>query len=352
MYRKLIDMDKTIIKDKWIRIIGVPTIVVLLILMDDTGPDHISTEMLLFKLFRNAFFVLCYWESNRMLFTYMRNRYPDLRDTSKRILHHLLLFIVYMLFAGLIFTMINVRLPQNSHEDFWSEYLEILRKSAVLLGVVTVIYECVYYFGLYEKSQLESERLKKEALISQVELLRSQISPHFLFNSLNALITMVPEDPQLSVLFIQKLSNVYRHVLSYNGRDVIDLQTEKNFLDDYIFLHQIRFHSNLIVKFQLPDKLDHLSLIPFTLQMLVENAIKHNIISTRKPLTIQIAVNKNFIVVSNNLQKKTSGVESTNTGLKNIINRYELLNGKQVDVTVTPTEFRVSLPLIVSNEGL
>jgi two-component system LytT family sensor kinase len=339
-------MEKTGIVDKWIRYAGIPLVVILLILFGDVNPVRLSREMLLLKVVKNTFFALCYWEGNRMIIIYMRNRYPKLEEISKRILMHILLFFIYIVIAGVIFTYININLPQNRPESFWREYRDILEKSMLLLGLITVIYECAYYFGLYENSLYESERLKKEALISQIELLKNQISPHFLFNSLNALITMVPEDPQLSVLFIQKLSNVYRHVLNYNGKDVIDLQTEKNFLDDYIFLHQIRFNTNLIIKFQLPDKLDHLRVIPFTLQMLVENAIKHNIVSKRKPLVINIMISKKFIIVSNNLQKKTSGVESTNTGLTNIITRYELLTGKNVDITVTATEFSVSLPLI------
>ncbi|MBE9583273.1 histidine kinase [Mucilaginibacter sp. JRF] len=344
--------EKPTISDRWLRIVGIPMITVLLIAFSDFNPIRLSPEMLAIKVIKSVFFVVCYWESNRMLFVYMRTRYPELEDTSKRITLHLLIFIIYVLIAGLIFTYININLPQNTPESFWREYRDVLEKSLLFLGLVTVIYECMYYFGLYEKSQYESERLKKEALVSQIELLKNQISPHFLFNSLNTLISMVPEDPQLAVLFIQKLSNVYRHVLSYNGRDVIDLQTEKNFLDDFIFLHQMRFGDNLIIKFDLPAKLDHFRLIPFTLQMLVENAIKHNIISNRKPLSINISIHGNTITVSNNLQRKTSGVESTHTGMKNIVTRYKLLTGSPVEIITTATDFSVTLPLIISKEEL
>jgi two-component system LytT family sensor kinase len=328
-------VKKKSVNDRWIRIIGIPIIIIILIVFGDVNPIRLSAGMLVLRLVKITAFIFCYWEGNRIIFEYMRCRYPNLEDISKRLCLHALVFLIYVIAAGFIFTYINRILPQDRPEPFWSEYRDILEKSLLLLGLITVIYECSYYFGLYEKSQYESERLKKEALISQV-----------------ALITMVPEDPTLSVLFIQKLSNVYRHILNYDGKNMIDLQSEKNFLDDYIFLHQIRFNANLIIKFQLPERLYHLQVIPFTLQMLVENAIKHNIISNRKPLTISIVAQKKFITVSNNLQKKTSGVESTNTGLKNIITRYELLTGKQVDITVTAADFSVSLPLIFSNEDI
>jgi len=338
------------LNDKWVRRVGIPLIAVLLVLSSDVSPTQITPRMFVFRIIRNIFYVFCYWESNRIIFIYMRSKYPNLKDTSKRIGMHIVIFIIYILLSAAVFAFININLPKTNPESFVSEFKDIVIKSVLLLGLVTVIYECAYYFGLYETSLYESERLKKESLISQLELLKNQISPHFLFNSLNALITLVPEDPQLSVLFIQKLSNVYRHVLNFNGKDVISLQTEKNFLDDFIFLHQMRFGDNLIVNYNLPENLEYLHVIPFTLQMLVENAIKHNIVSKRKPLTIDISVTKNHIVVHNNLQKKTSGVESTNTGLANIITRYELLTNKLVDVTVTPEQFSVSLPLIITQE--
>ncbi|CAM4023416.1 Histidine kinase [Pedobacter westerhofensis] len=338
------------LNDKWVRRIGIPLVAILLLMSSDIIPVVISPKMLIYKIFRNIFYVFCYWESNRMIVLYMRSKYPDLKDTSKRIAMHIVVFVVFVLVAGFLITVINVNLPQTNRDPFLSEYKDMVLRSVLILGLVTVIYECAYYFGLYEQSLYESERLKKESLISQLELLRNQISPHFLFNSLNALITLVPEDPQLSVLFIQRLSNVYRHVLNYNGKNVISLETEKNFLDDYIFLHQMRFGENLMISYHLPEKLDHLQVIPFTLQMLVENAIKHNIISKRKPLAIDIRVTKNFIIVSNNLQRKTSGVESTNTGLRNIVTRYELLTNKIVNILATSTEFTVSLPLIISQE--
>jgi LytS/YehU family sensor histidine kinase len=131
---------------------------------------------------------------------------------------------------------------------------------------------------------------------------------------------------------------------------VIGLETELKFLDDYIFLNKMRFGENLHIVYQLPGNLEQLKVIPFTLQMLVENAIKHNIVSGKKPLTIIICKTGNSIVVKNNLQIKSSGVESTGTGLQNIINRYELLTNKLVEVVADTANFSVSLPLIYDSD--
>lgn len=339
------------LNEKTIKLVSILVIALFIIFEGDVPLNRTYFYTLVLKYIRNIVFVYCYWESNRMIFIYLRNRFPKYEDTRRRIALHIIIFIVYVLVAGLFFTSINVYLLKSSNNTFFSEYLEMVLISATLLGFITIVYECVYYFGLYEKGLYESEKLKKESLITQLEILKSQISPHFLFNSLNALITMVPENSHLSIVFIQKLSNVYRNVLSYKDYDLIDLETEKKFLDDFLFLHQMRFGEKLIVNFTLPPQLQKYKVIPFTLQMLVENAIKHNIISQRRPLEIDIRMTKSFIQVENNLQLKTSGIESTNTGLQNIINRYKMLTNKVVSVSMTENHFAVSIPLIITSES-
>lgn len=338
------------LNDKWARPIGIPVIVILLVFLSDNPEIRSSSRALMLSLIKYAVYVTLYWEFSRFIFLYMRNRFPALKETGKRIAVQSGTMFLFILLASLIIAVINYAYPVTIREPFWAEYEDIFRKSLVLLGIVTIIYECAYFFGRWEHSLYESERLKKESLISQLELLKNQISPHFLFNSLNALITLVPEDPKLSVLFIQRLSNVYRHVLNYNEKNLVSLEAELKFLDDYIFLNKMRFGENLRIVYQLPINLEHIKVIPFTLQMLVENAIKHNIVSGKKPLTITISKDGNFIVVKNNLQVKTSGVESTSTGLQNIMNRYELLTNKRVEVTADTADFSVSLPLIYDSE--
>lgn len=339
-------IEKKGLNDKWARIIGVPSLAFLIILASNDPWKTLPLDIQLTKIIKNIFYVFLYWEGNRIIFIYLRNRYPNHKDTTKKIIVQVMFFLGFVSVAAFVMAAIDRNLSYEEHEAFWASYLGIAEKSALFLGIVTMGYECVYFFGKWEKSLYESERLKKEGVISQLEMLKNQISPHFLFNSLNALITLVPEDPQLSVVFIQKLSNVYRHVLSHNDKNLVDLDVEIHFLRDYIFLFQMRFGENLVVEYQLPENVDHLQIVPFTLQMLVENAVKHNVISSKKPLKIVIASDSDKIIVKNNLQKKISGVESTNTGLKNIISRYRLLTNRLVDVVADNNEFSVSLPLL------
>ena len=339
-------MEKRRLNDKWTRIIGIPLIGVLLLLFSHDSLQTLPFDLKLLRVIRIFLYVAFYWESNRMIFIYLHNKFPRPKDTLKKIGVQAVIFVLFICVFGFIVALINQAVASGSHETFSVELEDTLKKSAILLLIVTVCYECAFFFGNWEHSLYESERLKKESVISQFELLKNQISPHFLFNSLNALITLVPEDAQLSVLFIQKLSNVYRHVLTYNEKNIIELEAELEFLKDYLFLFQMRFGENLVIEYQLPESFENMMIVPFALQMLVENAVKHNTISQRKPLIISLISDGERIMIKNNIQKKTSGVESTNTGLNNITSRFKLLTSRPVDVTITKTEFSVSLPLL------
>jgi LytS/YehU family sensor histidine kinase len=219
---------------------------------------------------------------------------------------------------------------------------------------IATIYECFYFSERWEKTVIETEKLKRENLISQFETLKNQVNPHFLFNSFNTLMTIIPENTEIAIEFVQKLSNVYRYVLNNKDKELTELSTEIAFLKDYVFLHKIRFGENLRVNFNIPDEILDTQIPPLTLQMLMENAVKHNIISSEKPLLIDIYLERNnCIIVENNLQKRSIPAESTKVGLQNIINRYKYLSQKVVEIIPTTSIFKVSLPIISveKNEG-
>jgi LytS/YehU family sensor histidine kinase len=186
--------------------------------------------------------------------------------------------------------------------------------------------------------------LEKESIRAKYESLKSQVSPHFLFNSLNALTNLVYEDQDKAAKFIKQLSEVYRYVLDSRDKEVVPLEEEKKFLNSYLFLQQIRFGDKLMLEINLSDTRSLIA--PLVLQMLVENAIKHNVISAEQPLTIRIYSVEGYIVVENDLQKKSvvQG-ESQGIGLENISRRYEFLTDRKVEVIEGDT-FRVKLPVI------
>jgi len=189
--------------------------------------------------------------------------------------------------------------------------------------------------------------LQEENIISQFETLKSQINPHFLFNSLNVLSSLIYIDKDKASKFVRQLSKVYRYILDSKDRDLITLEDELPFIESYIFLLKTRFDKNLIVNQDLPVDKQHHKIAPMVLQLLIENAIKHNIISKTKPLTIDISVIDNkYLQIKNNLQLKTSTEITSQIGLKNIQKRYEYLCNKKIDIKQTEEYFTVRIPLI------
>lgn len=205
---------------------------------------------------------------------------------------------------------------------------------------------------VHESSQKLTEantqliRLQKENLQSQFEVLRQQVNPHFLFNSLNVLTSLIKLEPDLAEKFTEHLSKVYRYVLENKDNDLVNLQTELDFLDAYIFLLNIRFMDKIVVKVSIPENRRELLILPLALQLLIENAIKHNSMSKRNPLKIEIFIDKNNILnVVNNLQERESHMASTGVGLRNIQHRYHLLEMPAPEFLKTETKFIARIPL-------
>ncbi len=189
-------------------------------------------------------------------------------------------------------------------------------------------------------------RLQKENLQSQFEVLRQQVNPHFLFNSLNVLTSLIKLEPDLAEQFTEHLSKVYRYVLENKDNDLVNLHTELDFLDAYVFLLHIRFMDKIVVKVDIADDKKELLILPLALQLLIENAIKHNSMSKKNPLKIEITIdNENVLNVVNNLQERESHMVSTGVGLKNIEHRYHLLEMPAPQFIKTETKFIARIPL-------
>lgn len=195
---------------------------------------------------------------------------------------------------------------------------------------------------------LSAERREKANILSQFELLKNQINPHFLFNSMNILAALIPEDPAKAVEFTTRFSKVYRRLLELREQPLISLEQEVEFVESYLYLQKMRFPEILRIHIEVPqEKARRYSLPPFTLQILVENAVKHNIISTEQPLYIRISwLPGGKLEVANNLQLRGTPVESTGSGLKILKSRYEMMIPEPVIFENTGVEYIVRVPLI------
>ena len=189
--------------------------------------------------------------------------------------------------------------------------------------------------------------LQEENIISQFETLKSQVNPHFLFNSLNVLSSLIFIDPDKAAKFVRQMSKVYRYVLEHKDMDTITLKDELPFIESYIFLLKTRFDKNLLVNMLVAPECHSRKIPPMVVQLLVENAIKHNVIAKLKPLTINISIeNEDYLCVTNNLQLKTSREHSSKIGLDNIKKRYEYLTNKKVIIEENTEHFKVKIPLL------
>lgn len=193
---------------------------------------------------------------------------------------------------------------------------------------------------------LENERLTRENLQSRYESLKNQLSPHFLFNSLSALKSLIAEHPQNAQVYVDHLSQVLRHSLNGNKNKTVPLSDELVVLDSYIFLIKMRYESNITIERNVdPGLLQH-RLPPLALQTLVENSVKHNVISSRHPLLIRIFTEAEKIIVINSVREKYSAEEGTGIGLPNLVTQYRLLGAEEIQIIRGANEFRVELPLL------
>lgn len=285
------------------------------------------------------------FKGNDYIGNYITSKISWFKFPVKRLIIGLISTIGYTLVA-----VISVLIAFEKIFDFkfGSSFLWTIYFSISLTILISLVLHSREFLLRGRRATLAAEILEKENIRAKYEALKSQVSPHFMFNSLNALTNLVYEDQDKAVKFIKQLSEVYRYVLDTRDKEAVPLEEEKKFLESYLFLQQIRFGDKLKLDVQL-DKARSL-VAPLVLQMLVENAIKHNIISEENPLHIRIYVDGGFIIVENDLRKKSVTLEeSAGLGLDNIIKRYEFLSNVKPEV-IQRDKFIVKLPIITEEE--
>ena len=291
------------------------------------------------------------WIGNRYIMIWARRRYPQFEQVRRRMLIQSLVMLGYTIIATnflgyLLHDYCN--LAYNGYPGHTAQDIIINSNNAAIFSSLTLvaIYESIYFMNELRESIEEKELLKRESLQAQLNALKTQVNPHFLFNNLNTLTSVIPDNPKQAVDFVQQLSKVYRHILEVKDEKTIPLKDELDVLKAYAFLLKTRFGNNLDINIDVADGKMQKKIVPLSLQLLMENAIKHNIVSSDKPLKIDVYAVNGTLIVSNNLQKKNQVLESTGIGLDNIRNRYKLLSDKIVEVTESNTNFTVAIPLI------
>ena len=273
-----------------------------------------------------------------------------------RFYHRLILNILLFIVLRVLTTQFNLHVPRIAVSEKFYEF--IFNITLILEIVLCILAAEIYMLVTHNQAiYLRNQALQKANAETSFEVLKNQVNPHFLFNSLNTIHAMIGKDDEAAKAFVSNMSGVYRHVLSSARKPVVTLAEEMDFLKAYINMLRERHGDNLNVKLEIDN--EHMTdlLPPMSLQILVENAVKHNIVSAKQPLLIEIEVNDTFVSVCNVIREKKTKPPSTGTGLYNLSQRYWFLCKKEITISQVHNRFAVFLPLlkvaeIESNSGI
>jgi two-component system LytT family sensor kinase len=281
----------------------------------------------------------------------LSNKWDWIEHTNTRIWAGIVTTVLYTVPAVLLIDYVNFIVISGHNIDrfFSGRYLyEHVFYIILSFGISAFIH--ARGFMIQWKNSVKQESTKQEIVAktetAKFESLKNQLDPHFLFNSLNVLTSLIGENPQQAERFTTKLSKVYRYVLEQRNKDLVPIEEELKFAKTYMELLGMRFED--AVKFNIPESIsnDALKIVPLSLQLLLENAVKHNVVSSSKPLTINIYEEGNYLIIENNINPKEAIGKSTKVGLQNVADRYGLITDKGVKIANNNKTFRVSLPLL------
>ncbi len=287
------------------------------------------------------------WEFSRIIYPFLRKFIPE----EHKSIRQLVLFFAAGLAGSLSLTALTVLLFEGFIYHVPVSINNPLKLTLTYTSLITLLFHLlhviVFYMQEYKSKQLEAEELLRINAQAQLQNIKAQVNPHFLFNNLNVLSTLVLQNNRDANQFIDAFSKVYQYILQTQDQELVELEKELNFLQPYMYLLRKRFPEGVSITTDIDERWKKFYVVPASLQMLVENAIKHNIISEQKPLHIKLYANGTpELEVSNNLQPKINKDVSSSIGLNNINKRYQLITGKQIRISDGPELFRVSIPLI------
>jgi sensor histidine kinase YesM len=286
------------------------------------------------------------WKGNQYIGHFVGKKIDVTSNPHKALRWNLSVMFIYTVLAIIVvnYIWVVVIFDRPFRWLYTSMLLTMLIELFVTVAITSIFFS-IGFFKAWRESAVNEERLQKESIKLQYQALKNQVNPHFLFNSLNSLTSLVNQDQKQATKFIKELSEVYRYILSHKDNELVRLVEEIDFAKKYVYLQKIRLDSGLQVDFSIRDKKD-LFVVPVSVQILIENAIKHNEASEDNPLKIEIKNTSEHLLVSNNLQPKTTTLDSGGIGLNTIRGRYGFLTGKNVITREQNGFFIVELPII------
>lgn len=344
--------------DRWAMLVGILLLSLVSVVLFTANEAELSPTKLGICIGIGLLHTSVYWFFSRLLVVNLRAHLPLQEQTGRRILlmvsAAIVLVVLVELLSGLLLKLMVTHGGATDYVKAPIAFEFVVSLTLILLAMGA--YESVYFFTKYRHSLIEQERLAKANMQAQLAVLKQQVNPHFLFNSLNTLTNLIPEDSEKAVIFTQRLSAVYRRILEFRHEELIPLEEELKALRDYIYLMQTRFEDKLIVSWnepKLPERHDNkVKVVPLTLQLLVENAIKHNVVSLATPLRIGISIDASKVTVTNSVRPRSYVAASTGWGQENIRQRYRMVTDLALGVECTTEYYRVTVPLLTDKNSL
>ncbi len=320
-----------------------------------SGGFHYETfneGLIEFAFYQSYTFVLGF--SNAYFFNYIEAQQWQPKATIKRVVIGLLGAAVITLLGLLsLRILINVVYRGLSFESFiaketWEDYAF----GFWITMTVVIIFYVLYFYNRYQRNKIKEQQVIAGTASAKFDALKNQLDPHFLFNSLNVLTSLIEENPKNAQKFTTALSKVYRYVLEQKNKELVTVDEELSFAKTYMSLLKMRFEDSII--FEMPEQAinPESKVVPLSLQLVLENAVKHNMVTTRKPLHIKIYEDDGYLVVMNNLQLKQIVKKSSGVGLENIKQRYKLLSNKKVIINQRAKDFAVALPMLTKQVSM
>lgn len=285
--------------------------------------------------------------ANAIVFMYLDKVFKADRFTPKRIvLGFLASFLISIVVIFLLRIFEDVVVEGVTVSTFLSkEHLSNYLVAIILTFVVTLAFHAFYFYKAYAESKVKEQKIIAGTASAQFESLKNQIDPHFLFNSLNVLSSLIEENPENAQRFTTSLSKIYRYVLEQKDKELVSVSEEVAFAKTYMNLLKMRFENS--ITYDVPVDFDsEAKVVPLSLQLLLENTIKHNIVSEQKPLHIKIYIENNYLIVENNFQKKEVLQDRRGVGLQNIVNRYALISERKMLIEQNEDYFKVKIPIL------
>jgi hypothetical protein len=329
-------------------ILSISIFLVLLVIKLITGVTIQLNEYLLVNLGYTILYGLTLYYANALLFIYLDSIFEVERFTKRRIIIGFLgSFLISVVVIFLLRIIEDVIIEGESFDAFLqNETLANYLVTIIITFFVTLAFHTFYFYKAYQENKVKEQKIIAGTASAQFESLKNQIDPHFLFNSLNVLSSLIEENPESAQRFTTSLSKVYRYVLEQKDKELVSVAEELKFAKTYMNLLKMRFENS--ITFEIPEGFENeeAKVVPLSLQLLLENCIKHNVVSETKPLHIKIGIENGALVVSNNLQKKEVLSGRKGVGLENIANRYGILTNRKVLVEENEKEFKISIPIL------